>query len=302
MKKIGIVILNYKSYRDTIRLISDLQKQKGDIFLEIVVVDNNSPNESVGEIDKYLTTIEFIYNVYFIKNDCNSGYAKGNNVGLRYLEQFNCDYVAVLNNDIYFTSIYTLDLLAKKYIELQNVAFISPVQLNELNKEVNFSCSLPNKIPTLFDDFKLAFYLYRRKKYINNDEYIIMKGMGCGYYVVDVLPGCFIFTSYDIFQKISFFDEETFLFLEERFLFTKIKKLGLVNYIIEELDYIHSHSKTINSEFKSLRQMSFLYDSIVQYTKKYRNFGFVKSMFLYLLYKFSLLEIFVVNIVKRIVK
>ena len=59
MKKIGIVILNYKSYRDTIRLISDLQKQKGDIFLEIVVVDNNSPNESVGEIDKYLTTIEF---------------------------------------------------------------------------------------------------------------------------------------------------------------------------------------------------------------------------------------------------
>ncbi len=200
MKKIGIVILNYKSYSDTIRLVSDLQLQKGDIFLEIVVVDNDSPNESSVEIEKYLNSRNFEYNVYFIKNTCNLGYAKGNNVGLRYLEQFNCDYVAVLNNDIYFTSLYTLERLSKKYLELQNVAFISPIQLDEFNKEVNFSCYLPNRIPSFLYDIKFAFYFFRRKKEKFNTEHIDIKDCGYDYYKVNVLPGCFLFSSYKLFS------------------------------------------------------------------------------------------------------
>lgn len=54
MDKIGIVILNYKTYKDTIRLVKDLLSFSiSDDFI-IVVVDNDSPNESYSVLDDSL--------------------------------------------------------------------------------------------------------------------------------------------------------------------------------------------------------------------------------------------------------
>lgn len=293
MKKVGIVILNYKSYRDTIRLISDLQKQKGDIFLEIVVVDNDSPNESVGEIDKYLSSTEFIYNVYFIKNACNSGYAKGNNVGLQYLEQFNCDYVAILNNDIYFTSDFTFEALVNKYQTLENVGLVAPLQLNIENDIITTQVN----IPTFFDDFCLAFYLgrkYNRKR----NKYISKGYINSIVEKVDIVPGSFIFVSYNIFKNLSFFDEGTFLFGEERCLAAKIKKSGLFNYIFTDLTYIHAHSKTIKKEVDNIKQMRLLFNSILFFTRIYRKFGLLKAFLLKILYCYSIIELKIINLIK----
>ena len=293
MKKIGIVILNYKSYKDTIRLISDLQKQKGDIFFEIVVVDNDSPNESCVEIEKYLNITQFIYSVYFIKNNINSGYAKGNNVGLHYLDQFNCDYVAILNNDIYFESDFTFDVLVNKYQTLENVALVAPLQLN---KEKDIIKTQVN-IPTFFDDFCFAFYLgrnysRRRNKYIS-EEYI-----KCIAEKVDIVPGSFIFVSYSIFKSLSFFDEGTFLFGEERCLAAKIKKAGLLNYIFTDLTYIHAHSKTIKKEVDNIKQMRLLFNSILFFTCRYRKFGLLKAFLLKILYYYSIIELKIINLIK----
>lgn len=49
MKKVGVVVLNYKNYEETIKCVLSILKQNK-ILLKIVIVDNGSNNESVGKL------------------------------------------------------------------------------------------------------------------------------------------------------------------------------------------------------------------------------------------------------------
>lgn len=78
---IGIVLLNYKTYAETIRLVLDLRKQRN-ISLQIVVVDNCSPNESLEQLRKSLGIFP---EVTILASPENTGYAAGNNLDLNFL-------------------------------------------------------------------------------------------------------------------------------------------------------------------------------------------------------------------------
>ena len=123
MAKIGIVILNYKTYKDTERLVNEIthSESKHDIFIQ--VVDNNSPNESYD----YLVANLKQPNVGIFFNDKNSGFAKGNNVGLNMLQSFSPDYALILNNDIRF-ELSVLDKLIETYKSIGDCGAIAPIQ------------------------------------------------------------------------------------------------------------------------------------------------------------------------------
>ena len=67
MEKVGIVILNYLNYQDTIDCIDslniDLYNNK-----EIIIVDNYSKNESYNILNDLYKNNKHIH---VIKNDCN---------------------------------------------------------------------------------------------------------------------------------------------------------------------------------------------------------------------------------------
>ena len=89
----GVVILNYNSHDLTIRLAEKVAEMT--TVNAICVVDNNSKDnfEDVFSHPK----------IHYIKNNKNSGYSAGNNVGLRYLiEKKGCDYVFIANPDVQF--------------------------------------------------------------------------------------------------------------------------------------------------------------------------------------------------------
>ena len=96
MYDIVLLILNYNNAKDTIELCNSLINQK-DIKFKILVVDNCSPDNSHETIKDKLKENSL---VEIIKSTTNGGYAKGNNVGLRYIEKnLGTKYVAILNND-----------------------------------------------------------------------------------------------------------------------------------------------------------------------------------------------------------
>lgn len=66
---------------------------KEDIF-QIVVVDNGSSDESVKILEKNYPDCTII------KNDTNLGYAEGNNVGIRYAQNHNADFVWIVSPEI----------------------------------------------------------------------------------------------------------------------------------------------------------------------------------------------------------
>ena len=126
--KLGIVLLNYINYKDTIECIESLIRQDYKNF-EIVVVDNNSQNDSLKIIKN---NIGHIKNIHYIQNSTNLGFACGNNVGIEYLKQkLNCNFIFVLNTDTIFKSEHIISQIMSNYKENDNIGLINPMCFNK---------------------------------------------------------------------------------------------------------------------------------------------------------------------------
>src|SRR3990172_12729722 len=94
MKNVFIVILNWNRADDTIECLKSVSKLSITGYkLSVVVVDNNSTDDSIKKITNNNSDTNII------KNKENMGYSGGNNVGIRHALKNNADYIMVLNND-----------------------------------------------------------------------------------------------------------------------------------------------------------------------------------------------------------
>ncbi len=98
-KNIGVVILNYLAYEETIKCVEDFKAQnRENVNLKIIVVDNHSLNESeVALRDKFKGDDI----VVIVRTHRNLGFANGNNFGYKkLLDYMQPDYVIFSNDDI----------------------------------------------------------------------------------------------------------------------------------------------------------------------------------------------------------
>ncbi len=93
--RVCAVVLNYGGARDTIECVRSLQ-DAGYPNLEIVVVDNASPDGSAEAIRQALPSVPLL------AEPVNTGYAGGNNVGIRWALRRGTDLVLITNNDVIF--------------------------------------------------------------------------------------------------------------------------------------------------------------------------------------------------------
>lgn len=90
-----MVVLNWNGAEDTCRCLDSIDDSQYP-NLRVIVVDNGSRAGQVETIrQRNGDDIDRL-----IRNEENVGYAAGNNVGIRHaIEDFDCEYVLVLNND-----------------------------------------------------------------------------------------------------------------------------------------------------------------------------------------------------------
>lgn len=101
--KVGVVILNYKNYSDTINCINSImEKDSRYIDIGIVVVDNGSNNGSVDVLREKYSGMD---SISIIPLKSNEGYAKGNNVGISYLRTRGFDNIFIANSDLVFPDV-----------------------------------------------------------------------------------------------------------------------------------------------------------------------------------------------------
>ncbi|MCG3817832.1 glycosyltransferase [Photobacterium damselae] len=269
---IGIVILNYNSYADTIEQYIKYKMQT-EVELRFYIVDNNSTDESVELLHDYFFGVD---NCQFIISNINGGYAKGNNIGIQAAINDGIKYLVISNNDITFKDNRLLYKLRESYID-DKMAFISPTMIVGDNKFVG------SKINTLKDD--IISLLGKNKKELYSENNTIE---------TEIVPGSFIFSTTDKFKLFDFFDERTFLYCEERILAKKVKLQSKYrNYIISELSYLHEEGGVINDNYKKFGKMKLLCDSRIVfysfYSHGYEKYlgVFVHKIFRYL---FSFLE------------
>lgn len=271
---VGFIVLNYKTFEDTITLVNEILGFTSPLLAnsKIIIVDNCSPNDSYQIL---LNSFVNIQAVDVIKAPNNGGYAKGNNIGLRYIKKYNPHFVCILNNDVHFVA-ETIIQLIQDIETYEKVGAIAPKQVLPNGEEVQFANS---KLESFKDDLR-GFVLTLPPKINDNKDDAVIGGR---IKKVGFVPGAFVFMKYEIAEGIGFFDESTFLFGEERFLAKRLEKEGLGCYIDIKTSYTHAHSKTINGELTYKQRRMLMLESRLMYIERYYRFGRIKSFILGLL-------------------
>ena len=104
-KKVSIILVNYKNYKDTIKCLDSLKKVMYQ-NLSIIVVDNNSKDDSFEILKEYEDD-----RIIVMESGFNGGFAFGNNFGIRKALENDSDYVLLLNNDTVVDSDFLMPLL-----------------------------------------------------------------------------------------------------------------------------------------------------------------------------------------------
>lgn len=260
MKKISIVILNYNTYVDTIKLLINLNNQDFKYF-SVVIVDNKSNNNSVNEIDKFIKKFDSNYPITFIKSEVNGGYSFGNNLGMKFSISEGYENILVLNSDIIIESSQFLSSLYDR-MKKKDVAVIGPKIYQKGIPEMplysrRFSADR-EIIQNLFFVFTILINRVKRRKYKFHEQEVYSVS-GC----------CFLIDS-KILKEINFFDEKVFLYGEELILSEKLYRIQQKTLFYPVLSVIHNHSQSVGSIYNQKRIMDMQRESIMYYLEKYR--------------------------------
>lgn len=106
LPKVGIVLVNYNGYVDTVRCLKSLETISYP-NVEVIVVDNGSHDGSGARLRTEFSSVTHIYSKE------NTGFTGGNNIGIEHALSTGCDHVLLLNNDTIVTPGFLEPLVAR---------------------------------------------------------------------------------------------------------------------------------------------------------------------------------------------
>lgn len=240
MQKLGIVILNYLNYQDTMECVGSILEM-GYPVEAIVIVDNHSGNDSYKVLKKEYQAYD---NIIVIKANKNYGFAKGNNIGIRIVRQtFHVDFVFVVNNDTVFVNRDYFTKLLSCYTPGTGVIG-SAICLNDnqIQQEIRFDISLKANLYMW-----VIYYLKRRKKDIWRFLVPTVKKGN----IIRILNGCALLLTPDFFQYYSGFYDKTFLYEEEPILYLMCKKHSLQQKYVKNTFICHKEDQSSEMSFQN---------------------------------------------------
>jgi len=260
---VGILILNYNDPKTTISCIESIVAVNT-YPSKCLIVDNASKDDSVQEIGDYLQSTygdryekmpqqNVLKDFSLVVAGENGGYARGNNFGLRYLENDpEIDYVLILNSDVLFTD-DIIKPLVDKLESLPDAGLVSPLLYCKDRKTIDYNCArtcIGNR--QLIEIFLFHYHDFGGRISRARSECKILKMhpemLEQDLVQIELPSGSCMLIRKELFREIGWFDSNTFLYYEENILFKKLLKLGKRNYIYTKVSCIHlgaqSTSKT----------------------------------------------------------
>lgn len=213
MKKVAVVILNYRVRDLTVKCIKSVLKSDYK-NIEVIVVDNASFDGIAEEIKKYKDVI-------FIQSEKNLGYSGGNNLGIKKALNNQADYVFILNPDTTITK-DTIDILLAR-AEQYKADIVGPKIYFEDSKNIWYAGGIFDKNNVLGSHRGVDEP--DTKKYDKDEE-------------TDYVTGAAILVRKQVFEKIGLFDERYFLYYEDADFCFRAKQAGFkIMYIFQSVIY-----------------------------------------------------------------
>jgi GT2 family glycosyltransferase len=215
--ELSIIIVNYNGMQYFQKCFDSIYDKLKTISFEIIVLDNNSKDNSVSFIK------EKFPNVILIESKINYGFGKGNNEAVKLAKG---KYLLLLNNDTIL-----LDDIKPAIQFLRSDITIGAIGINMLNANKKYLQAV-GKFPNIYNLFwmKLAFNFNKDFKngLFTND-----------FYEVDWITGSFILIPITVYKEIEGFNEDYFLYVEDVDLCKKIHNKGYKRIFYSKLNYIH---------------------------------------------------------------
>ncbi len=225
--QLSVIILNYNVRYFLELCVSSVHKAIANLDAEIIVVDNNSSDDSCAMMKQQFPTVQFIQN-----ND-NVGFPKGNNIGVA---KAKGDYICILNPD----TVVAEDTFEKVLAFAQKQSDLGIVGCKLIDGTGNFLPESKRGIPTPWVAFTKIFGLYTwfPKSMLFNKYYAQhLNENQSG--KVDILVGAFMVMKRELYLDIGGFDEDCFMYSDDIDLSYMALKKGKSNYYFHESTVIH---------------------------------------------------------------
>lgn len=255
MIKLSIVILSYNTKDLTVNCIKSIIASYGKEFedndIEIIVIDNNSSDNSVESIKRYGTA-------RLIQNKENVGFAKGCNLGAK---EASGKYILFLNSDT--------KALDKGFLSMTDFLDKNPKVAILGGKLENNDGSIQRSCGKFYNLFNLFIMLLGFEKFgfLRSSPNKIQKA--------DWVSGACMMVRADVFKKLTGFDENFFMYMEDMEICFRAQKLGFATYFYPNIKLQHLSLGSSNRTFAIIN----IYNGILHFYSKH------KSNFEYLIAK-----------------
>lgn len=314
---VGIIILNYNNYNDTINCINSIEKYNT-APIKYIIVDNGSTNpESINILDDFLRkTFKDKYNkieekqstnvltyASLLVSHTNDGYARGNNKGLELASRDEeIKEILILNNDVLFVEDIIPILLTKKS-KLKDCAIISPALYTKDLSDFDYTCArmAPSAWSLIKESFMLGLNINSYRNVIKQKYWLFVRNPNLKHkdiLEIEMPSGSCMLINKQLFKEIGFFDSHTFLYFEENILYAKIYGKGLKNYLMPQLRCIHLGAESTKKSKGYFIQKCGL-DSRSLYLEKYCNLTNKEKIIFFLAKRIQYLKIEILKLLKK---
>lgn len=250
---LSIVTLNYGKSHLTLASLASLFGQFAEEFkenkIELIIVDNASPDDSVAEIIKVLKEKKYP-NVHLIANKANDGFGKGCNIGAKHAKG---KYILFLNND---TEVKDKGILRMvEYMEKHEEAAFLGGPLS------NFDGSSQQSVGTFYSPFKVLLLLTGMQRFgvVDKNPDQITE--------VEWVKGALLMVRKDVFEKLKGFDENIFMYTEDMELCYRAHLNGYKIFFYPDVKVFHQDQGSSNRTFAIVN----IYKNLLYFYKKHRS-------------------------------
>lgn len=236
---LSIIIINYKSAHHVLNCLESIYKETKQNSFEIIVVDNNSGDDSYEIIHSSFP------NVIWLQMGYNSGFARANNEGIKIAKG---EYILLLNADTIVLDgalDKTIGLFAKETDAVGcGLQLLNPDGTHQISGAYFVKGGLNFLLPLPYLGSFVRYLGYKTKAKVPSVQTIAEKQE------IDWIVGAFILIRKSILEKAGLLDEDFFMYAEEIEWCSRLRRHGKL-YLFEKPKVIHLLGGTSNSFYNT---------------------------------------------------
>lgn len=225
--QLSVIILNYNVRYFLELCVLSVESALKNIDSEIIMIDNNSQDDSCEMIKTRFP------NVKLIQNSQNVGFPKGNNIGVA---EAKGDYICILNPD----TVVAEDTFEKVLAFVRKQKNLGIVGVKLIDGSGNFLPESKRGIPTpwvAFTKITSLYKLFPKSHFFNKYYAQHLSENQTG--EVEILVGAFMILKKELFDEVGGFDEDCFMYSDDIDLSYMVLQKGKNNYYFHETTVIH---------------------------------------------------------------